>query len=90
MFLNRAITDDAVARVADALVLTEWKKVGSRQGAGAKADEARKQAGMYNRGVLGGIELANYCYVVLVSQDWLSDIADVVDNGLTYRILTLQ
>ncbi|MBA4391777.1 MAG: hypothetical protein C0399_12700, partial [Syntrophus sp. (in: bacteria)] len=55
-------TSESIAS-ADALVLTEWKKVESEF---AKiAESARKQADLYSAGVLGGLELREYRYIVL-------------------------
>jgi hypothetical protein len=72
-------------RVADALVLTEWKVARNSGNVEGLADDARHQAELYGRGVLGGIELVGYRYIVLVSEKWLSPIHDVVVNGTTYR-----
>ena len=57
-----------VERTAEALVLTEWKKVKVPRDLESRADEARRQASRYSVGALGGIELASYSYIVLVSE----------------------
>ena len=80
------LTDlEAVAGAADALVLTEWKVVRQASEVSAKVTEARVQADLYAVGVLGGLELAGYRYLVMVSEDVLAMPADEVRNGVEYR-----
>lgn len=80
------VDGDGAARVADALVLTEWKLVREPAEAEAKARQARDQACLYRTGVLGGIELDGYRYVVLVSRERLGVMpGDIVEGGVTTR-----
>jgi hypothetical protein len=72
------------ARVAEALVLTEWKVVRKKDDPVKVAAAARAQADLYSSGVLGGLELAEYRYVVLVSSDRLA-VPDDVPGPSTYR-----
>lgn len=72
---------------ADALVLTEWKKI--ETGIDRIADSARKQAGLYSTGVLGGLELRDYRYIVLVSKDRQKVPDDVILSGVTYRHINI-
>jgi hypothetical protein len=72
-------------RTADTLVLTEWKIVPSVAKASDVATAARKQAELYQSGVLGGVELHDYRYIVLVSETRLPSIADLLVGGVTYR-----
>ena len=89
LIFNESVQDVAyVASVADALVLTEWKRVTIPSEANDKAEEARKQASIYQSGILSGIELAAYCYIVLVSEDRLK-IPDSVEDGMTYRHISI-
>ncbi len=60
-----------VERTADALVLTEWKVVRRPDKAQDVASAARAQAELYQGGVLGGLELRGYRYIVLVSEQRL-------------------
>jgi hypothetical protein len=53
------------------LVLTEWKAVKTDGSLGAQIRQVRKQADRYAQGVLAGIELAGYRYLVVVSLDFL-------------------
>jgi hypothetical protein len=77
--------DEAKAnRVARALVLTEWKKATAKNVAD-KAAEAREQASLYTRGVLGGLELKRTRYVVLVTEKEIVAPADVREGDVTYR-----
>ena len=70
-------------------MLTEWKKVKTQTEASTKAEQARKQAALYKAGILGGIELANYRYIVLVSEEQLNRIDDIEENGVTYRHINI-
>lgn len=77
--------DEAKAnRVARALVLTEWKKATAKNAA-AKAAEAREQASLYTRGVLGGLELKRTRYVVLVTEKEIATPPDDRAGDVTYR-----
>jgi hypothetical protein len=53
---------------ADALVLTEWK-IAKPENVETKITEAREQTKKYSEGVLGGIELDQYRYLVMVSSN---------------------
>jgi hypothetical protein len=86
LVLGEAVTDAAaVERVADALVLTEWKLVRKEADATSIAEQARSQASHYGAGLLSGIELADYRYIVLVSLRGLPKLVDVTEGGTTYR-----
>jgi len=61
-----------IAGVADVLVLTEWKLAKTRDEAEAVARTAREQTHLYAAGVLAGIELSRYRYIVLVSPEQLA------------------
>lgn len=75
----------ATERVAEALVLTEWKVVRRPTDSIALAERARSQAQAYAVGIMAGIELSSYRYIVLVSQKKLLSIDDVCLEGATYR-----
>jgi hypothetical protein len=74
-----------VKRTARALVLTEWKLVRGPDQATARASEAREQAALYSAGILGGPELKQTRYVVLVSDKDVTPPADVAVGSVTYR-----
>jgi hypothetical protein len=67
---------DAV-RAADAMVLTEWKLVRKGDAPQEKAMEAFHQAARYTRETLAGFELSSHRYLVLVSEDLLTEIPSV-------------
>ena len=86
LVFGEPVTDaSGVERVADALVLTEWKRVQDPTKADSMAEQARTQAFRYGTGILGGIELATYRYIVLVSKDRLVEPRDEQRDGITYR-----
>jgi hypothetical protein len=70
---------------ADALVLTEWKLVRNPEELQTQLVQARRQASRYVAGILGGIELASYRYLVIVSRDRSSMPADSSEEGIVYR-----
>jgi hypothetical protein len=74
-----------IEQTAEALVLTEWKRVLSPNKTAAMAGKARKQAARYAGGALGGIELARYRFIVLVSKEYLELPEDRSENGIVYR-----
>jgi hypothetical protein len=61
---------DGISRIADGLVLTEWKCVTAKN-IDIKTEDAIVQAELYRGGVLGGTELRRTRYVVVVSRDFL-------------------
>jgi hypothetical protein len=79
-----------VEQTAEALVLTEWKTIKGGSDPKEKASEARRQASIYASSVLGGIELKQYRYVVLVSEDRLREkIEDWPEGEIVYRHINL-
>jgi hypothetical protein len=89
LVFNEPIEARDVARVADAMVLTEWKLIRQPGEAKNKAKVARYQSTRYQSGVLGGIELTDYRYIVLVSEDWLDNMPDAIENGITNRHINI-
>jgi hypothetical protein len=73
--------------VALGAVLTEWKKT---TGDGASAyKEAKAQAEAYGSGVLAGVELADYRYLVVVTEKQINTPPDEVVRGVTYRHINI-
>jgi hypothetical protein len=78
LVLGESLSDGrTVAGVADALILTEWKVVRAASQAHADAKSARLQIEQYTCGVLAGIELSRWRYVVLVSREQVPEMDDV-------------
>lgn len=75
-----------VARTATALVLTEWKLIRSAAELDTKLALAKRQAALYSKGVLGGVELADSRFLILVAQDRLHVPADSQQGNVTYRV----
>jgi hypothetical protein len=75
--------------LARALVLTEWKRVTDPRTLRAMADEARNQARLYAGGLLGGIELRNTRYLVLVTERDQATPEDVLEGRITYRHIVI-
>ncbi len=75
-----------IQSAAEALVLTEWKAVRDPQKElKRKAEQAFKQAKRYACGLLAGLELANYRYLVIVSQDNVDMPADLIEDDVNYK-----
>ena len=79
----------SVERTAEALVLTEWKRVRSPNQTEEMARKAREQAARYTVGALGGVELAGYRFIVLVSKEHLTLPEDQEQNGVRYRHINI-
>ena len=79
----------SIERTAEALVLTEWKRVLSPSETEVMAGDARKQAARYTVGALGGVELARYRFIVLVSKETLMLPEDRLENEIVYRHINI-
>ena len=85
LVFNEPIVDSSsVERIAEGLVLTEWKRVRSPKKTEAMARKAREQAARYALGALGGVELRDYVFIVLVSEKHLTLPQDHSENGDKY------
>lgn len=95
--------DDMLYKSADGLVLTEWKllkeKKVTEKDVKNKINEAKEQAYRYRIGSLLATELADYCYLVIVSKKSLESIIkklyplnedyNFIENDVKYRIINL-
>ncbi len=79
--------NSSVQNSADALVLTEWKKVEAN--VKKPAESAKRQASLYSGGILGGLELREYRYIVLVSWDRINLPDDTIHEGSIYRHINI-
>lgn len=90
LILNEPLPSaSTIESAADVLVLTEWKVVKSQDELQKKIQEASAQAKLYTSGVLGGIELANYRYLVMVSEKMMQMPDNLVDGVVTYRHINI-
>jgi hypothetical protein len=90
LVIGEPLTDLAdVERSAEALVLTEWKLVPAPNQRDERIRQARMQASRYGRGVLGGLELARYRYLVLVSKHALDMPVDDTQDDVVYRHINI-
>jgi hypothetical protein len=79
------------ARVADGMVLTEWK-LADASNANAKFREAKTQAQLYREGVLAGIELARYRFIIVISKEVLPPATipgDLECGGAIYKHINI-
>ncbi len=86
LILNEPLSDTSmIEKTSTALVLTEWKVVRQSNELDAKIQEAYEQTRLYASGVLSGIELANYRYLVMVSQKAVEMPGDLIESTVVYR-----
>lgn len=79
-----------IETVAEALVLTEWKKVTEKDELSKSIDKALGQAKLYAGGSLAGLELDTYRYLVLVTERALEMPNDIDDElGVTYHPINI-
>jgi hypothetical protein len=76
---------DEPRRVAQGLVLTEWKCVTLATGLEKRADEALKEAKIYSAEPLAGFEVASTRYLVLVSEKRPQVPKPTVQNTIIYE-----
>lgn len=90
LILNEPLSDvSVIERTSTALVLTEWKLVRQEQELEAKIREAYEQTKVYSAGVLSGIELVNYRYLVMVSVKGVRMLDDLTQGNLTFRLINV-
>lgn len=75
--------------VAEALVLTEWKKVTEESKLRTAQEAAYRQAKRYAGSSLAGVELDRYRYLVLVTREELPLQDDFEDAGVWYRHINI-
>jgi hypothetical protein len=89
VYTDSLVNLDDVTRSAEALVLTEWKRVQKTSDLEKHIKQAIKQAARYAAGVLYGLELAEYRYLVMVSKEHMMNSKDVRDGDIIYRIINI-
>ncbi len=89
LIYNEPIEGLITRRSASTLVLTEWKMVRNPSDANKKAQEAIQQTIEYEKGLLGGIELKNTRYIVLVSEKKLTLPQDIKIHEVEYRHINI-
>jgi len=90
LILNEPLSDiSEVDKTSIALVLTEWKVVKKPSELHDKIKEAHEQTKIYKSGVLGGIELTDYRYLVMVSEKRLSMPPDIKEDKIIYRLVNI-
>lgn len=80
---------EEVNRIADALVLTEWKRVMDPKEHDKEFHDARAQSDLYKKGALAGLELSDYRYLVMVSEQELGHHDDLWEGGVYYRHINI-
>lgn len=89
VFQDAPIASSEAERAAEAMVLTEWKIVRDQKDTENIAKAAKKQAERYKSGALGGLELTQYRYLVLVSEKNLPPIPDIREGQTLYRHINI-
>ena len=89
LVMQEPLSASEIERAAETLVLTEWKIVRQKKDLDSKIEEARKQTVLYATGVLSGIELRNYRYLVMISKDIPVMPEDREEDAITYRHINI-
>jgi len=90
LILNEPISATSIIEsLADALVLTEWKLVKSPDELIVKIQEAQRQAEIYVSDVLGGVEIRNYRYLIMVSKKRMEMPDDIMKSGIKFRNINI-
>ena len=90
LILNEPLSDTSmIEKTSTALVLTEWKVIRQSNELDTKIREAYVQTKIYTAGVLSGIELVNYRYLVMVSEKSMKMPADLIEGNVTFRHINL-
>lgn len=76
---------ELLSRAVEGLVLTEWKIAKTDGAARTKSEEARTQTKLYAASELGGAELRNTRFMVIVSEKAVQVPDDIVEGGITFR-----
>ncbi len=86
LILNEPISDTwLIEMTSTALVLTEWKVIKKASELESKIQDAYSQTKLYSAGVLSGIELGNYRYLVMVSEKGMKMPSDLKEGNLIFR-----
>lgn len=87
---GRLAVSAEIESAAEALVLTEWKRVLEEAEIDAKINEGVAQARAYSEGILAGFELANDRYIILISKPRLPGIPRTeIDGGISYHVINV-
>jgi len=78
-----------IERSAEALVLTEWKRVKKDKNPEVEARKAYEQARLYSEGSLAGFQLDTDRFLVLVSRGRCTLPPDFVEEGVRYRYVNI-
>ena len=90
LILNEPLSDTTmIEKTSTALVLTEWKVVRENKELDAKIRDAHEQTKIYSAGVLSGVELVKYRYLVMVSEKGMKMPSDFVEGNVTYRHINI-
>jgi len=86
---NQIDNPSEVERTALGMVLTEWKRAADEREVEVKYRQGKEQVAQYSEGVLGGVELADTRYVVVVTEHMASGNDEVDENGITYKFVNI-
>lgn len=89
LVLQEKLAISKAERVADTLVLTEWKLAKARREVTEKAGEGKRQAKVYSASSLAAIELGAIRYVVVVTERREQVPDDEQDAAITYRFINI-
>jgi len=90
LILNEALDNSTeIESTASGLVLTEWKVVHNENEIDDKMRKGKAQAKRYGHGILGGFELKDYRYIVIVSGKHIDLKKEEIEDGIIYRYINI-
>lgn len=91
LVLSERINEDSILyRAVDGLVLTEWKLVTGKREPHELIQAAKRQAERYSVGSLATLELSNYRYLIIVSENHLKiPESQIIEGNIIYRIINI-
>lgn len=89
LLFGEPVDNSDIDRSADGLVLTEWKLARAASGISRAFAAAKLQADRYHAGILAGLELRDYRYLVVVSEQGGGELPDTIEGSVTYRHISL-
>lgn len=90
LVMGEQVDNPTVERTSVGMVLTEWKRAKNSNEVDKLYEKGKDQASKYTAGVLGGVELTDTRYVVVVTENAATHKDDFDDkNGITYRFINI-
>ncbi len=80
---------EEIGNSAEALVFTEWKVAVEKRDNMKQIEQGIRQAKRYSSGALGGFELRDYRYIVLLTRETFTPPLIPAEDGIEYKVINL-